>query len=90
MSYEAVAEQVRNLPEDCLEDVSRYISFLMYQRDLDKMDSLVGPDTQKNRAKETLRQIQGMFADDKGWDSEEDMLKDMADFRMERLSKCEY
>ena len=90
MSYEAVAEQVRNLPEDCLEDVSRYISFLMYRRDLDKMNSLVGPDTQKNRAKETLRQIQGMFADDKGWDSEEDILRDMADFRRERLSKCEY
>ena len=48
MSYEAVAEQVRNLPEDCLEDVSKYISFLMYQRDLDKMDSLVESDEEFN------------------------------------------
>ena len=98
MSYEAVAEQVRNLPEDCLEDVSKYISFLMYRRGLDKMNSLVESDTQtttssqtqKNRAKETLRQIQEMFADDKGWDSEEDMLKDMADFRRKRLAECKY
>ena len=48
MSYEAVAEQVRNLPEDCLEDVSRYISFLMYRRDLDRMNSLVESDEEFN------------------------------------------
>ena len=48
MSYEAVAEQVRNLPEDCLEDVSRYISFLMYRRDLDRMNSLVESEEEFN------------------------------------------
>ena len=48
MSYEAVAEQVRNLPEDCLEDVSKYISFLMYRRGLDKMNSLVESDEEFN------------------------------------------
>lgn len=39
MSYEAVAEQVRSLPEDCLEDVSRYISFFIYRRDLERMNN---------------------------------------------------
>ncbi|MCR5623179.1 MAG: hypothetical protein K6G18_15165 [Treponema sp.] len=48
MSYEAVAEQVRSLPEDCLEDVSRYISFLMSRRGLDKMNSLVESEEEFN------------------------------------------
>ena len=45
---------------------------------------------QKKNASGTLREIQSMFADDKGWESEEAMLKDMAQFRRERLSKYEY
>ena len=45
---------------------------------------------QKQKAQETLTQIQELFADDKGWDSEEEMLKDMADFRRKRLAECEY
>ena len=38
---------------------------------------------EKNLA--ALSAIQNMFADDKGWESEEEMLADMADFRRERL-----
>ena len=34
----------------------------------------------------TLKEIQSMFADDKGWDSEESMINDMAAFRRERMS----
>ena len=45
---------------------------------------------QKNKAKATLYQIQGMFAEEKGWASEEAMLNDMANFRRERLARCEY
>ena len=41
---------------------------------------------QRAKAKTTLNQIQGIFADDKGWASEEEMLKDMADFRWTRLA----
>lgn len=37
MSYEAVVEQVRALPEDCLEDLSKYMQFLLYQYSLTKM-----------------------------------------------------
>ena len=32
----------------------------------------------------TLKEIQSMFADDKGWTSEESMISDMAAFRRER------
>lgn len=45
---------------------------------------------QKNNAKDTLHQIQASFADDKGWASEDEMLSDMANFRRERIAKCEY
>lgn len=37
------------------------------------------------KSKAALAEIQGMFADDKRWDSEEDMLSDMAEFRRSRL-----
>jgi hypothetical protein len=32
-----------------------------------------------------LKEIQGMFSENKGWDSEESMIKDMAAFRRERM-----
>lgn len=45
---------------------------------------------QKIKAKDTLHQIQDIFADDKGWSSEDEMIADMAKFRRERLARCEY
>ena len=30
MSYDTLEKQIRLLPEDCLEDVSRYIEFILY------------------------------------------------------------
>ncbi len=42
----------------------------------------------KERAMRTIAamdEFQGIIGDNKGWDSEEDMLKDMAAFRRERL-----
>ena len=41
-------------------------------------------------AKAVLSEIQGMFAEDKGWASEDEMLKDLAGFRRERVAKCAY
>ena len=35
----------------------------------------------KNATKNTIREIQDLFKDDKGWASEEEMLADMAEFR---------
>lgn len=40
----------------------------------------------KNTVNTTLRQIQGMFTDDKGWQSEEEMLAEMAAFRRSRIA----
>lgn len=44
MSYETVVEQVRTLPEDCLEDLSKYMQFLLYQYSLNKMNNLTETD----------------------------------------------
>ena len=41
-------------------------------------------------AKDVLENIQGMFAEDKGWTSEDKMLEDLAGFRRERVASCVY
>jgi hypothetical protein len=41
-------------------------------------------------AKAILGKIQGMFAEDKGWTSEDEMLEDLAGFRRERIAQCAY
>ena len=41
-------------------------------------------------SKTVLSEIQGMFAEDKGWASENEMLKDLAGFRRERVALCAY
>ena len=49
MSYETLVKQVKTLPEECLEDVSKYIDYLLYQYELNKMESLVKTEEQFNR-----------------------------------------
>ena len=41
-------------------------------------------------AKAVLGDIQDIFAEDKGWASEDEMLKDLAGFRRERVGQCAY
>ena len=31
MSYDTLEKQIRMLPEDCLDDVSHYVEFIMYR-----------------------------------------------------------
>lgn len=47
-------------------------------------------DEKSTSAKAVLGKIQGMFAEDKGWTSEDEMLKDLAGFRRERVATCAY
>ena len=44
MSYETVIDQVKSLPESSLEDVSKYIEFLLYQLEEDNMVPLIESD----------------------------------------------
>ena len=38
-------------------------------------------DSRKKSAKKKMKKIQNIFADDKGWKDEQEMLEDMANFR---------
>ena len=44
MSYETVIDQVKSLPESSLEEVSRYIEFLLYQQEQADMALLIESD----------------------------------------------
>ena len=43
---------------------------------------------EKSTPANVLGDIQSMFAEDKGWASEDEMLKDLAGFRRERVASC--
>lgn len=70
-----VNDLLDTLEED---DYKAAISFIEYLSDSRKKKR-----TEKNRA--ALSEIQSMFSDDKGWDSEQSMIDDMAAFRKERM-----
>ena len=40
MSYDSVCEQVKTLPESCLEDASKYLTFLLYQYNQSQFENL--------------------------------------------------
>jgi hypothetical protein len=61
------------------EDYRTAISFIQYLADTRKKKN---SDNNQN----LLSEIQGMFAEEKGWDSEEEMIADMARFRKERMA----
>ena len=65
--------------------VMEYLLKLMRLRQLNESAKEKGAS-----AKAVLSEIQGMFAEDKGWASEDEMLKDLAGFRRERVAQCAY
>lgn len=71
-----VVNDLLNTLED--EDYNTVISFIEFLSNSRKKE-------RANKSVSTLKQIQNMFSDDKGWDSEESMIADMAEFRKERL-----
>ena len=70
-----INDMLNNLEE---EEYKTAITFIEYLSETRKQK-------RTNEDKKILSEIQDIFADDKGWDSEEDMLKDMALFRRERM-----
>ncbi|MDO4336870.1 MAG: hypothetical protein Q4C91_02150 [Eubacteriales bacterium] len=70
-----INDLLSTLEEEDYNAAIRYIQFLSVTRKQTKVE----------KSKAALAEIQDMFADDKGWDSEEDMLADMAEFRRRRL-----
>ena len=38
MSYESLVKQVKTLPEECIEEVSKYIDYILFQYNLNNMN----------------------------------------------------
>ena len=66
-----LTQMIKMLTEEDYSAAIKYIEFLISSR--------------KQTTKATIQQIQEMFTDNKGWNSEEEMLSDMAAFRRLRL-----
>lgn len=71
----AVNKMLENLEE---EDFQTAITFIQYLSDTRKKKKA-------ENSKNILAEIQGLFQNDTGWDSEESMIADMAAFRKERM-----
>jgi DNA polymerase III delta prime subunit len=61
------------------EDLKAAISFIQFL-------SATRKEERSKNSKSVLHEIQGMFEEDKGWDSEESMIEDLAAFRKERMN----
>lgn len=70
-----VNELLDTLEEQDYDTVIDFIQFLSDKRKNEKV----------NQSSKILSEIQSMFSEDKGWDSEESMIRDMAAFRRERM-----
>ena len=62
------------------EDYNSVISYIRFLSDSRKKDKI-------KKSLSALSEIQNMFTDDRGWNSEEEMLADMAEFRRERMKQ---
>jgi N-glycosylase/DNA lyase len=71
-----ISDMLNHLEE---EDYRTAISFIEYLASSRKKKRV-------EESKNTLAEIQKMFVEDKGWDSEESMIEDMAAFRRERMN----
>ena len=70
-----INEMLDTLEADDYTAAIRYIEFLSVSRKREK----------SRESKKILEEIQQMFSDDKGWNSEDEMLAEMAEFRKERM-----
>ena len=60
------------------EDYNTAIQFIQFLEDTRKKKKAIN-------SKKILAEIQDIFQDDKGWENEEAMIKDLATFRKERM-----
>ena len=70
-------ELLSSLNNEDLTKAISYVEFLSEQRAKAEAD----------RTDRIIREIQELIGDDKGWASEEEMIKDMAEFRRSRMSE---
>lgn len=72
------AMKLTNMLNNLEEDYNSAISFIQYLSETRKKKKA-------DESKNILKEIQGIFSDEPGWDSEESMIADMAAFRRERM-----
>ena len=72
-----LTDMLDNLEE---EDYNVAITFIQYLSETRKKKNV-----EENKA--ILKEIQNIFSDDSGWDSEESMIEDMAAFRKDRMQR---
>ena len=68
-------QMLASLNNEDLKKAISYIEFLSEQRAKAEAD----------RNERIIHEIQELIGNDKGWDSEEEMIKDMAEFRRSRM-----
>ena len=71
--------KLTNMLNSLEEDYNVAINFIQYLSETRKKKKA-------DESKKILKEIQGMFSDDPGWDSQESMIADMAAFRRERMN----
>ena len=72
-----LTDMLDNLEE---EDYNVAITFIQYLSETRKKKNV-----EENKA--ILKEIQNIFSDDSGWDSEESMIADMVAFRKDRMQR---
>lgn len=70
-----VNDMLNNLEEEDYKAAIRFIEYLSTSR----------KEKKAAESKELLLQIQNMFSENKGWDSEESMVTELADFRRKQM-----
>ena len=71
-----VSDMLNHLEEEDYRNAISFIEYLVSSRKKKRSEE----------SKNTLAEIQKMFVEDKGWDSEESMIAEIAAFRRERMN----
>ena len=74
------AIKLTDMLDNLEEDYNVAITFIQYLSETRKKKNV-----EENKA--ILKEIQNIFSDDSGWDSEESMIEDMAAFRKDRMQR---
>ena len=74
------AIKLTDMLDNLEEDYNVAITFIQYLSETRKKKNV-----EENKA--ILKEIQNIFSDDSGWDSEESMIADMAAFRKDRMQR---
>ena len=76
MSYETILEQIKTVPEECLDEISDFIDFVVYRHEKQNEKSEEKPTRQLASAMLEALQISG-DSSVKGFESTKDLFEDL-------------